>query len=79
MQVRDEEEARAVARLIAQIDSIDAWRERVGRRVVLLFAGTFVFALALLVWVAISAVEHPPAPMNHPGPKVPAVLKSSRA
>lgn len=79
MQARDEAESRAIARLIAQIDSIDQWRDRVGRRVVLMFVGTFAFALALLVWVAKSAVDHPPAPMNHPGPRVPAVLKSARA
>lgn len=79
MQTQERDEDQAVARLIAQINSLDAWRNRTGRRVVYLFLGTFAAALFLLVWMAKSAVEHPAAPVNHPGPKVPGVLKSYRS
>ncbi|MBE7543871.1 MAG: hypothetical protein HS123_16080 [Solibacteraceae bacterium] len=60
-------EERAVRRLIAEIDSIDAWRDRVGWRVVYLFMGTFAAALVLLVW-SVKSLRSPPSPMAHPGP-----------
>jgi hypothetical protein len=50
--MKDASEERAMKRLIAEIDSIDAWRDRVGWRVVYLFMGTFVVALTLLAWSA---------------------------
>lgn len=52
MKTTVDEESRAVARLIAEIDSIDRWRDRVGRRVMVLFALVFALALGLLGWVA---------------------------
>ncbi|MCL4793422.1 MAG: hypothetical protein KJZ84_02610 [Bryobacteraceae bacterium] len=73
--MREQTEERAVRRLIAEIDSIDAWRDRVGWRVVYLFMGTFAAALVLLVWSVKYAYESPPGPMAHPGPKVPGVLR----
>jgi hypothetical protein len=68
-------EEQAVRRLIAEIDSIDAWRDRIGWRVVYLFMGTFAVALVLLVWSVKYAYDHPPGPMDHPGPRVPGVLR----
>lgn len=68
-------EERAIEKLIAQIDSIDQWRERTGRRVLWLFAITFACALSLLLWVAVS--QGPPeAPQRPAGPRVPAVLQN---
>lgn len=78
MQTQERDEERAMARLIAEIDSLDAWKNRVGRRVVYLFLGTFAAAMVLLVWAAKSAIEHPPGPTQHPGPRVPGVLRSYR-
>lgn len=52
MKTTVDEESRAVARLIAEIDAIDRWRDRVGRRVIVLFALVFAVALGLLGWVA---------------------------
>lgn len=64
-----------MARLIAEIDALDAWRDRVGRRVVCLFMMTFAAALVLLFWAVTHAHEHPPGPMAHPGPRVAGVLR----
>ncbi|GEM_PF-1641148 len=73
MKASVESEQRAIERLIAEIDSIDEWRDRIGRRVMWLFAGTFTVALSLLAWVAM--FENPPARIEKPdGPQVPAVL-----
>lgn len=69
-------ESRAIRNLIAQIDEIDKWRDRVGRRIVGLFLCVFVFALSLLFYVVKYA--HPQPRLRHPGPKVPGVLKSWR-
>lgn len=68
------EEARAVRRLIAEIDSLDAWRDRVGRRILVLFFSTFAGALCLLVW----AVTHTENVVRTPGPRVPGVMHSER-
>lgn len=76
--MRTPNEEQAVRRLIAQIDSLDAWRDRIGWRVVYLFMGTFAVAITLLVWSVKYAVEHPPGPLDHPGPKVPGVMRSMR-
>lgn len=66
-------EARAVQRLIAQIDALDQWRDRTGRRVIWLFGVTFLAALSLLVWVAV--FDGAPAGLKTaPGPRAPAVL-----
>jgi len=73
--MREQTEEQAVRRLIAEVDSIDAWRDRVGWRVVYLFMGTFAAALVLLVWSVKYAYEAPPGPMEHPGPRVPGVLR----
>jgi hypothetical protein len=48
-----ETEARAIAKLIAQIDDLDAVRDQVGRRVIALFMVTFAAALTLLFYVAL--------------------------
>jgi hypothetical protein len=50
-------ESRAMARLIAQIDSLDKLRDQVGRRVIALFLITFAIALSLLVYVALEGGE----------------------
>ena len=70
----DQEQA-AIQRLIAEIDSIDKRRDRVGRRIVLLFFTTFVSALSLLVW----SVSHAQGTVKTPGPRVPGVIQSERA
>ncbi len=72
MRTQTDNEARAIEHLIAQIDSIDQWRDRVGRRIVVLFLIVFVAALALLVWVVRQGP--PPAPAIPEGPRAPAVL-----
>lgn len=75
MRVSKQDEARAVQRLIAQIDSIDAWRDRVGRRIVCLFLLTFAFAVGLLFWTVKQVHGNPPGTQTPPGPQVPAVLR----
>jgi hypothetical protein len=72
---REQDESQSVARLIAEIDSIDAWRNRTGRRILCLFLATFVFAVGLLIWTATQMRVDPPRTMIPPGPKVPAVLR----
>jgi len=67
-------EGRAIARLIAEIDSLDALRDRVGRRVVLLFFAIFIFAIGLLIY----AVTHSERAVAPPGPRVPGVLQRMR-
>jgi hypothetical protein len=67
-------EARAVRRLIAEIDSLDAWRDRVGRWILALFFSTFAGALCLLVWAA----THSESVVKPPGPRVPGVMHSER-
>jgi hypothetical protein len=70
-------ETRAIERLIAQIDALDQWRDRTGRRVLWLFGVVFAAALGLLAWVALS--QGPPKkPLLPEGPKVPAVLQNFR-
>lgn len=76
MPVREDAESRAIKRLIADIDSIDKWRDRIGRRIVAMFFGIFLFAVSLLSYVATHAQDRvsPPAiGRQHPG-----VLRSYR-
>lgn len=73
--MREQSEERAVARLIAEINALDAWRDRVGRWVVCLFMAAFVAALMLLLWSVKYAHDYPPGPMEHPGPRVTGVLR----
>lgn len=73
--MREQNEERAVARLIAEIDALDAWRDRIGRRVVYLFMVTFAAALVLLLWSVKYAHDYPPGPLEHPGPRVTGVLR----
>ena len=75
MRVSEQDEARAVQRLIAEIDSIDAWRDRAGRRIVCLFLLTFAFAVGLLFWTVKQVHGNPPGTQTPPGPQVPAVLR----
>jgi hypothetical protein len=75
MRTNQQPEARAVARLIAQIDSIDNWRDRVGRRILGLCLLTFAFALGLLFWTVKQTQLNPPATQRTPGEQVPAVLR----
>ncbi|MBE0658002.1 MAG: hypothetical protein IH602_09950 [Bryobacteraceae bacterium] len=75
MRTSEQDEERAVERLIAQIDSIDAWRDRVGRRIVCLFLLTFAFAVGLLFWTVKQVHGNPPGTQTPPGPQVPAVLR----
>lgn len=63
-------EARAIAKLIAQIDDLDALRDRVGRRVIAVFLLTFACALSLLVYVALH--DGPPRTAAPPGHGAPA-------
>ncbi|HEY3441766.1 MAG TPA: hypothetical protein VGK29_13465 [Paludibaculum sp.] len=60
-------EARAIARLIAQINDLDALRDRVGRRVIAIFLVTFAAALTLLVYVALHGPP-PTTPRPRPAP-----------
>ncbi len=77
MQHRDESESAAIRKLIAEINALDAWRERVGRRIIMLFLGTFAGALGLLFYIA--AFEGPPREVKRPeGPRAPAVLRGLR-
>jgi hypothetical protein len=69
------EEERAVRRLIAEIDSLDAWRDRAGKRILVLFFCTFAAALCLLFW----AVAHSGNVARPPGPHVPGVMHSELA
>jgi hypothetical protein len=69
------QEQGAIQRLIDQIDSIDACRDRVGRRIVILFFTAFVSALGLLVWSA----SHAQDIVKTPGPRVPGVIHPERA
>lgn len=56
------DETRAVEKLIAQIDALDDWRNRPGRRIIALFAAVFLAALALLGWAAL--FDAPPRPSS---------------
>jgi hypothetical protein len=69
-----DQETRAIWRLIHEIDSIDTWRDRTGRRIVVLFLATFAGAMGLLAWAAMHA-QNVVAP---PGPRVHSVLHSAR-
>jgi hypothetical protein len=68
------QEEGAIRRLITEIDSLDAWRDRVGKRILVLFFSTFAGALCLLVW----AVTHAEDVVKTPGPRVPGILHSAR-
>ena len=70
----DDAEEKAVANLIAEINSLDSWRDRVGRRIIALFLGTFAFAVGMLCYVA--AYEGPSPIKPASGPKVHGVLQS---
>ncbi len=70
----DSEEEDAIRRLVAEIDSLDGWRDRVGRKILVLFLSTFAGALCLLGW----AVTHTENVVKMPGPRVPGVLHSAR-
>lgn len=73
----EDSESTAVRKLIAEINALDAWRERVGRRIIVLFLGTFAGALGLLFYIA--AFEGPPRELKTPpGPRTPAVLRGLR-
>jgi hypothetical protein len=69
------QEEGAIRRLITEIDSLDSWRDRVGKRILVLFFSTFAGALCLLVW----AVTHTESLVKTPGPRVPGVLHSARS
>jgi hypothetical protein len=69
-----DQETRAIWRLIREIDSIDAWRDRTGRRIVVLFLATFAGAVGLLTWAA----THAQTMAAPPGPKVHGVLHSAK-
>ena len=70
-----DQETRAIRRLIAEVDSLDAWRNRTGRRIIVLFVGTFAGAVCLLFWTAMHS-----QPVVFPtGPRVRPVLVEERA
>lgn len=75
MPARLDDEARAIQKLIAEINAIGRRRDRTGRHVLWVFGITFAAALCLLAWVALFA--GPPARVvRMDGPRAPAVLKS---
>lgn len=78
MQASGSEEQRSIDRLIREIDTLDAWRDRVGWRVIYVFAGTFVAALALLVWTVMFAHPEVGGPKIPDGPRAPKVLQTIR-
>jgi len=72
MQKLDEStEERAIQKLIEEINDLDRWRDRVGRRILTLFAFGFAVAMALLMWVASS--NSPRVFPRHPLQASPAV------
>jgi hypothetical protein len=77
MAARLDDEARAIEKLIAEINAIGRRRDRTGRQVLWAFGITFAAALCLLAWVALFA--GPPARIvKMDGPRAPAVLKQHR-
>lgn len=77
MAARLDDEARAIEKLIAEINAIGRRRDRTGRQVLWAFGITFAAALCLLAWVALFA--GPPARIvKMDGPRAPAVLKQYR-
>ena len=66
-------ETRAIWHLIHEVNSIDAWRDRTGRRILALFMVTFAGAACLLFWAA----THAETTVRPPGPRVPGVLHSA--
>jgi hypothetical protein len=68
------QEEGAIRRLITEIDSLDSWRDRVGKRILVLFFSTFAGAVCLLVW----AVTHAENVVKTPGPRVPGVVHAER-
>lgn len=75
MELPTDQESRAIEKLIAEIDELDAYRDRIGRRVILAFVVTFAIALVLLVYVALSG--SPRRIARPPGPRVPGVLRAA--
>lgn len=70
-----DQEEDAIRRLITEIDALDSRRDRVGKRILVLFFSTFAGALCLLAW----AVTHTSNLVKPPGPRVPGVLHSARS
>ena len=68
-----DQETRAIWRLIQEVNSIDTWRDRTGRRIVALFLATFAGAVCLLLWT----VMHSQTVVAPPGPRVNGVLHSA--
>ena len=74
--IEESAEERAIQKLIDEINTIDRWRDRVGQRILVIFAFGFAAAMALLMWAATSTypevvprgtVHKPPAPTGtHP-------------
>lgn len=77
MPVKGDAESRAIDRLIAEIDAIDKWRDRVGRRIVAMFFGVFLAAVSLLFYAATHAQQRVDPPPDA-GPRHPGVLRSYR-
>jgi predicted MFS family arabinose efflux permease len=63
--------------LIAEIDALDRWRDRVGWRIIYLFLGVFAFAVGLLIYTAMEGQPRTTR-AEHPGPRVPGVLRPAR-
>ncbi|WP_321471733.1 hypothetical protein [uncultured Paludibaculum sp.] len=76
MELPTDQESRAIEKLIAEIDQLDAYRDRVGRRVILAFICTFALALGLLVYVALTGGPGRRL-LRPPGPRVPGVLQAA--
>ena len=62
MQSELDQETRAVNKLIAEIDSLDRWRDRVARRIIVIFVAGFVLSVALLAWMVGHAQRYVAAP-----------------
>lgn len=77
MELPTDQESRAIERLIAEIDQLDAYKDRVGRRVILAFVCTFAIALSLLVYIALFGGPSRTTLRPPPGPRIPGVLKDA--
>jgi len=62
MQSQADQETRAVHKLIAEIDALDRWRDRIARRIIVIFVAGFVLAVGLLAWMVGHAQRYVAAP-----------------
>jgi hypothetical protein len=70
MSATKDHEEQAIRKLVAQIDALDAWRDRPGRIVIYLFLATFLGSVSLLVFTVTHA--HPAVNRGAPAASSPA-------